>query len=97
MCFLCVCVCVTGQDIIHPDDVVFYDLVRQCLAVDPRRRIKARDAVNHPLFTSIRGFRKPTEPAFKVPASKQHRLDEESIDALSVGPGTGDSTPRPKA
>lgn len=63
---------------------MFYDLVKRCLAIDPRKRIRAADAVNHLFFTSIRGFRKPTEPLFKVPPSKQHRLDQVSVDELSL-------------
>lgn len=77
-----------SQDIIHRDDVIFYDLVKRCLCIDPRRRITAREAMNHNFFTAIRGFRKPTEPLFRVPAAKQARLDMEDIEALSLGVST---------
>ena len=66
---------------------MFCDLVRKCLTIDPRKRILARDAVNHVFFTAIRGFKKPTEPAFRIPAAKQSRVDLESLSGLSVAAG----------
>ena len=52
----------TVQRIIHPEDTVFLDFIRKCLAYDPRDRIRAKDALNHPLFTGIRGVRDIPKP-----------------------------------
>jgi len=48
------------EDIMHRRDVVFCGLVRRMLEFDPKRRISAAEAVNHPFFSAIRG-------KFKVP------------------------------
>ena len=49
--------CVVEQDIVHPEDTVFLDFIQQCLQFDPKRRIQAKDALNHPFFTVVRGLK----------------------------------------
>ncbi len=41
----------------HPEDTVFLDFIQQCLQFDPKRRIRAKDALNHPFFTVVRGLK----------------------------------------
>jgi serine/threonine protein kinase len=82
------------QDIIHKDDSVFYDLVKRCLTVDPRRRIKAREAINHTFFTAIRGFRRPTEPAFRVSDKFQYRVDVDGVLAEAATASGRPASPR---
>ena len=42
-------------DLINPRDSVFFDLVMKMLRLDPSERITAYEALNHRLFTSVRG------------------------------------------
>jgi serine/threonine protein kinase len=44
---------------IHPRDNVFLRFIRSLLEFDPARRAQARDALNDPFFTGVRGFKDP--------------------------------------
>ncbi len=41
----------TLKDLIKPQDAIFLDLLRKLLVYDPRDRITAREALNHPFLT----------------------------------------------
>lgn len=45
----------TLYDLIDFEDSCFFDLIQQCLEIDPRKRITAVEAMNHMYFTRIRG------------------------------------------
>jgi len=56
--------------IVHKRDTVFLDLVKRMLTFDPVKRITAADALNHPLFTSVRKA-KPLPVPLDVPAPRR--------------------------
>ena len=86
--------CSWVQDIVHPTDLVFLDFVSKCLEYDPRKRLRAEDAVNHPLFTRVRGLKTvPTPQLSGRPTSSggQCRTFCELVCDWRVGVGFGRS------
>jgi dual-specificity kinase len=45
----------TLRQLIRSEDSVFYDLISSMLQYDPSKRCSAREALDHPFFTQIRG------------------------------------------
>lgn len=60
-------------NLIHKRDTVFLDLVRRMLEVDPAKRITAAEALNHPLFTSVRKEKVVPVPLPPPPSQSKHR------------------------
>jgi serine/threonine protein kinase len=75
------------RDLIHADDMVFYDFIRSCLEFDPRKRARAKDLINHSFFTSVRGVVVPPRP---VPSPRQEqggrttRFNRRGADSVRV-------------
>ncbi len=44
---------------------MFLDFIRGCLEFDPRRRIRAKEALNHPLFVAVRGVKEVPKPSMR--------------------------------
>jgi len=42
------------RDMFHPGDKTFHNLISHMLRYDPKQRITAKEALNHPFFTSYR-------------------------------------------
>lgn len=82
-------------DLVHADDTVFYDFIRQCLQLDPRRRITAADALNHRFFTAVRGYRKPVVPAPRASVRRRVTSPSPAVPPVAAQPAASASASAP--
>jgi serine/threonine protein kinase len=85
------------EDIIHPRDTVFYDLIRQMLIFDPVKRIAAKDALNHRFFTGVRQTKDLPVPAYlpeSAPRELREKLHLEKAAVRSYTPAGSERRPR---